>query len=84
MICTVLAALSPKKLINAEKLRVELQNIQQAEYGDIRGICAHVPTRFGSSHRFVSVAVFQQTVHSLISTESVVASPMAMSTHCVR
>jgi hypothetical protein len=36
-----------KTLISSEKLRSKLHAIQTAEYG-ARGICAHVPTRFGN------------------------------------
>jgi hypothetical protein len=36
------------KLIASEKLRSALHQIQQEEYAKVRGICAHVPTRFGS------------------------------------
>ena len=43
--CTV-----SEKLIAAEKLRAALHDIQQEEHGQVQGICAHVPTRFGSRH----------------------------------
>ena len=36
-----------EKPVNAEKLRAELNS---SEYGKVEGICAHVPTRFGSRH----------------------------------
>jgi hypothetical protein len=39
-----------EKLINSQKLRAALHEIQEAEYGSVRGNCAHVPTRFGSRH----------------------------------
>ena len=39
-----------RQLTSSDKLRSELQNIQLSEYGKKRGICAHVPTRFGSRH----------------------------------
>jgi hypothetical protein len=39
-----------EKLIAAPKLRTVLQEIQEEEYHEVRGICAHVPTRFGSRH----------------------------------
>jgi hypothetical protein len=39
-----------EKLIASPKLRTVLQEIQEEEYNEVRGICAHVPTRFGSRH----------------------------------
>jgi hypothetical protein len=39
-----------EKLINSQKLRAALHEMQKEEYGSVRGICAHVPTRFGSKH----------------------------------
>jgi hypothetical protein len=39
-----------EELINAEKLRSELHSIQLVECKRVKGICAHVPTRFGSRH----------------------------------
>jgi hypothetical protein len=39
-----------EKLISTPKLRAALQELQQDEYNAVRGICAHVPTRFGSKH----------------------------------
>jgi hypothetical protein len=42
-----------EKLNNSQKLRAALHEIQEAEYGSVRGICAHVPTRFGSRHTVV-------------------------------
>jgi hypothetical protein len=40
-------------MINSQKLHAALHEIQEAEYGSVRGICAHVPTRFGSRHMVV-------------------------------
>jgi hypothetical protein len=42
-----------EKLINSQKLRAALHEIQEAEYGSVLGIWAHVPTRFGSRHMVV-------------------------------
>jgi hypothetical protein len=42
-----------EKLINSQKLRAALHEIQEAEHGSVRGNCAHVPTRFGSRHMVV-------------------------------
>ena len=39
-----------EKLISAEKLRSKLHGTQVSDYGTVKGICAHVPTRFGSRH----------------------------------
>jgi hypothetical protein len=39
-----------EKLITSETLRSALCQIQQADYVEVRGMCAHVPTRFGSRH----------------------------------
>jgi hypothetical protein len=37
-------------LFATPKLRAVLQEIQEEEYIEVRGICAHVPSRFGSRH----------------------------------
>jgi hypothetical protein len=42
-----------EKLINSQTLHAVLHEIQEAEYSSVRGICAHVPTRFSSRHMVV-------------------------------
>jgi hypothetical protein len=38
------------KLINSQKLRTALHALQIEEHEAVHGICAHLPTRFGSHH----------------------------------
>jgi hypothetical protein len=51
-----------EKLINAEKLRIELHSIQLVEYTRVEDICVHVPTRFGSRHLVRDVVASLQAI----------------------
>jgi hypothetical protein len=59
-----------KKLINAEKLRAECHSIQRLENVCVEGICAHVPTRFGSRHPVLrDVVASAEAIKKLAATQ---------------
>jgi Protein of unknown function (DUF 659)/hAT family C-terminal dimerisation region len=59
-----------EKLINAEKLRYELHSIQRIEYNCVKGICAHVPTRFGSRHLVLKdIVASKEAIKKLSATQ---------------
>ena len=58
-----------EKLINAEKLRSELHGIQLSEYSKKKGICAHVPTRFGSRHMVLRDVESKDAIKKLSATD---------------
>jgi hypothetical protein len=60
-----------EKLINAEKLRFEFHSIQLVEYTHVKGICAHVPTRFGSRHLVLrDVVASKEAIKKLSATQA--------------
>jgi hypothetical protein len=62
-----------EKLINAEKLRFELHNIELVEYTCVKGICGYVPTMFGSRHlvlRYVVASNYTQAIKKLSATQA--------------
>jgi hypothetical protein len=71
------------KLIDSQKLHTVLHALQIEEYQAARGICAHVPTRFGSRHLVLrDVINSKAALRRLVSTQEWKNVVACATSHC--